>query len=275
MASIDTNSLDLLEFAHSLADASRGIILRHFRTSIEVEAKKDFTPVTLADREAEKNLRELIFRSYPDHGVTGKEFERVNPESNWQWVLDPIDGTRAFITGSPIFGTLIALLNNDRPHLGIIDIPAPGERWSGFDGGPCRFRQTYPIPSETICLTSENENLEKAVVFSTDPSMFEDLRARQTEALFSRVKMRRFGGDCYIYGQLASGWIDLVTEADMQFHDAAALLMVVESAGGLISDWQGQPIKAGWDGTVLASATPELHRKVLALFQKVREGSTS
>ena len=190
-------------------------------------------------------------------------------------MLDPIDGTRAFITGFPIFGTLIALLHNDHPLLGIIDVPALGERWSGIEGVPCCFHQTHPVPCKTSCNVSTNRELEKSVVFSTDPSMFEGLQTRQMEILFSRVKMRRFGGDCYIYGQLASGWIDLVAEANMQFHDAAALLTVVESAGGVITDWQGQPIQAGWDGTVLASATLELHHQVLELFQRVSEGNTS
>ncbi len=263
----------LLRFAHSLADISGEIVKRHFRTPIQVEDKADSTPVTRVDRETESALRVQIARQYPDHGVTGEELSPLRPQSEWQWVLDPIDGTRAFITGFPVFGTLIGLMHEGQPHLGIIDIPALGERWSGTISGPCRFRRTYPVTDETVCRVSGNHDLRQATVFSTDPSMFEGLRARQTEALFSRVKMRRFGGDCYLYGQLACGWIDLVAEADMQFYDAAALVPVVTAAGGVISDWQGNPVQPGWDGTVLASASGELHRGVLDLFQEVRDGS--
>ena len=271
----NSEKTEWFEFAHSLADVAGEIILRNFRKPIEVEEKSDSTPVTNVDRETEEKLRNLIACRYPEHGVMGEEFDLVNPESKWQWVLDPIDGTRAFITGFPVFGTLIALLLNGHPCLGIIDIPALGERWSGFEGGHCRFRQTHIGLVETICAVSHSQILDHAVVFSTDPSMFEGLRAKQTEALFSRVKMRRFGGDCYIYGQLASGWIDLVVEANMKFYDVAALLPVVETAGGVISDWQGCPVRLGWDGTILASATPELHHQVVTLFQQVMKGSTS
>ncbi len=250
---------ELVALANSLADAARPIAARYFRTPVTIDDKSDLTPVTIADREAETAMRTLLARHVPQHGVHGEEHGVERSDAEYVWVLDPIDGTKAFITGLPIFGTLIALLHRGQPVLGIIDQPILQERWLGvagrqstFNGQPIRVRA---CPS-----------LERAYMYSTAPIMFSGDISRRHESLTHAVKLFRWGGDCYAYGLLASGHVDLVVENSLKLYDFAALAPVIKGAGGLITDWQGQELDMRSDGSVLAAGDPAVHRAALGIL---------
>ncbi|YBV93965.1 histidinol-phosphatase (plasmid) [Phyllobacteriaceae bacterium JZ32] len=246
-------------FAVELADTARPLALSYFRTPLDVISKVDESPVTIADRAIEKHLREMIETRFPDHGIYGEEFG-VKEGNAFTWVLDPIDGTKSFITGFPLFGTLISLTFEEKPFCGLIDVPATGERWLGqpgetrFGGKPVR--------------TSGCETLSGARFYTTSPDMFEGKEAECFERLSRATKLRRFGGDCYIYGLIASGHCDIALETGLQPYDYMALVPVVTGAGGSITDWQGNALSIHSDGRVLASASPKLHDEALSLLNR-------
>jgi histidinol phosphatase-like enzyme (inositol monophosphatase family) len=250
---------DLIGFAERLADAAGAVVRRHFRNpALTIEAKPDLSPVTDADRAVESVLREAVAAAYPDHGFVGEEFAPRAPEAEFVWVVDPIDGTKAFLAGKPTFGTLIALLNRGRPVLGVIDHPALGERWIGVSGQPTRHNDK-PV------LARRCEELEAAVLYASTPEMFSDAERARFENLRRRVRVNGWGSDCLAYGLIASGFVDLVAEANMGPHDFLALVPVVEGAGGRITDWEGRPLTLGLGarGRVLAAGDPALHTKAL------------
>jgi len=249
----------LVALANALADAARPISARYFRTQVTIDDKSDRSPVTIADREAETAMRDLLARHVPDHGVFGEEHGAVRTDAEYVWVLDPIDGTKAFITGLPIFGTLVALLHRGTPVLGIIDQPILKERWLGVDGQRSTFNG-QPI-SVRVC-----DALAKAYMYSTAPIMFPGPYEKPHEALTKKVKLFRWGGDCYAYGLLASGHVDLVVEASLKLYDFAALVPVVKGAGGLITDWRGRPLDMHSDGSVLAAGDPATHRAAMKVL---------
>jgi inositol-phosphate phosphatase / L-galactose 1-phosphate phosphatase / histidinol-phosphatase len=241
-----------LALAEALADAAGAVISGYFRRKLAVDDKSDGSPVTTADREAEAAMRRLIEARFPDHGILGEEQGSVRTEAEHLWVLDPIDGTKSFICGIPLFGTLIALLHRGRPVLGVIDQPILGERWLGSTGRPTIFNgapvQTRPCAS-----------LAAAMLFSTAPdSMFVGFEAEGFARLRRVVKLVRTGADCYAYAQLASGFIDLVVESQLKPYDYCALVPVIEGAGGVITDWQGEPLGLASDGKVIACGDPAL-----------------
>lgn len=243
---------EYLALANRLADASGAVIRRYFRTAIPVDQKPDQTPVTIADREAEAAIRELIEAAFPDHGIIGEEMPTRNEGADLSWVLDPIDGTYSFITGKPVFGTLIALLQGDTPILGVIDQPITGERWIGASGHPTALnRSTVRVRP---C-----QNLAQAALDCTTPEMFEGSDATAFEALREKTALVRYGSDCYAYAVLATGFVDLVVESGLHLHDFAALVPVIEGAGGVITDWQGKPLGPTSDGHVLAAGDTRVH----------------
>ena len=248
-----------IDFAHALADASGGIIRRYFRTPFSVEDKADASPVTIADREAERAMRALIAERYPGHGIVGEEFGNERADADEVWVLDPIDGTRAFVAGKPIFGTLIALLRGGRPLLGVIDQPVLGERWIGAAGTASRF---CGEPVETRSCA----DLGRAILNTTSPDLFRGADRDAFARLSERVRSTLYGGDCYAYGLLASGHIDLVVEAGLKTYDYCALVPVVEGAGGRITDWEGKPLHAESDGRVIAAGDGRVHGEALELL---------
>ncbi len=236
-----------LAAAEAAADAAGEVIRPFFRAGLAVEAKGDLSPVTIADRSSEQAMRAVLSGRFPDHDILGEESGLHGPSSCFCWVLDPIDGTRAFITGRPTFGTLIALLDGDTPVLGVIDQPITGERWVGAAGRPTRFRGGLggaagcrPCPS-----------LADAELSCTTPEMFGAHRPAW-ERLAGSVRRTSWGGDCYAYGLLALGQIDVIAEADLKIWDWAALVPVVEGAGGLVRNWSGDALRPEGNGCVLA-----------------------
>lgn len=249
----------LAAFAEGLADAARGVSLKYFRTAVAADAKADASPVTIADRETETQLREMIEAEHPDHGIFGEEHGSVRTDAEYVWVLDPIDGTQSFVTGKPLFGTLIGLLHGGRAVLGIMDMPALGERWVGAAGRPTTFNGdavgTRPCPA-----------LDRAWLYATSPQMFTDDHFPGFEALRGATRRTIYGAECQAYGLLANGWVDVVCEDTMGAYDYVALAPIVEGAGGVMTDWSGRPLGLDGDGTVLAVGDPALHGAVMEIL---------
>jgi len=248
-----------LALAEQLADVARRIVREHFRAPLAIERKPDGTPVTVADRDIETQMRRMIRAAFPRHAIRGEEFA-AEGSGEFTWVLDPIDGTKSFVSGYPLFGSLIALERQGRPLLGVIEAPVPGERWVGAEGRGTLFNGK-PVR------TRDCRALEAAVLYTTTPDTFDGAERARFEALSARTALRRFGGDCYLYGMLASGFCDLVIESRLKPHDFMALVPVVTGAGGRISDWEGAPLEAGSDGRVVAASTETLWREALEIVR--------
>src|SRR5215469_8994668 len=236
-----------LALAEQLADVARRIVREHFRAPLAVERKIDGTPVTVADRDIESQMRLMIRAAFPEHAIRGEEFA-AEGSSEFTWVLDPIDGTKSFVSGYPLFGALIALLQGSRAVLGVIEAPALAERWVGVDGRSTLFNGA---PART----SDCPSLGQAVLYTTTLDSFDAAERQRFEALSAHTGLRRFGGDCYLYGLLASGFCDLVVEAKLKPHDFLAVIPVVTGAGGWISDWRGAPLSAASDGRMVLAST--------------------
>lgn len=257
----------LLTLAHDLADRSGEVIRPQFRKSIAVTNKaaaNGFDPVTKADQGAERAIARLIRQRAPDHGIVGEEYGSERSDSSFQWVIDPIDGTRSFITGTPMWGTLIGLLHEGAPVLGLMDQPFTRERfWAGEKASYLREASGKPRRLRTRACAQVSD----AVMMTTSPDLFE--RGAEADG-FSRVKrdvrMTRYGGDCYAYCMLAAGFVDLVVEASLKSYDIVALIPIVERAGGRITTWDGRPATEG--GRIVASGDPALHARALKLLNR-------
>jgi histidinol phosphatase-like enzyme (inositol monophosphatase family) len=247
-----------MELAHRLADAAGAAIRPLFRGEWTEERKADRSYVTEADRAAEAAMRAILEAERPGDGIHGEEYGQTREGAARQWVLDPIDGTTSFIAGRPTFGTLIALVQDGWPVIGVIDQPILKERWTGQVG------QGSTLNGKLI-RTRPSPELSVAVLAATSPHMFGEDDADAFMGLARGVAERKivWGGDCYSYGLLASGFIDVVCEANLKLYDYAALVPVVEGAGGTMSDWQGHPLDAGSDGRVLALGDPARLEDVL------------
>lgn len=253
-AAVDIDAL--VQLANRLADAAGQVIRPYFRSGVEVIGKLDASPVTVADREAEAAMRAMIERAFPAHGILGEEHGAVRLDAEHVWVLDPIDGTKSFISGFPLFGTLIALLHRGRPILGIIDQPITRERWVGAEGRPTTF---LGKPART----RPCRRIADATLYSTSPDMFKGADHAGYERLRQQVKLPRYGGDCYAYGQLACGHVDIVVEARLQPYDYLAQVPIIAGAGGMLTDWQGNALGLDSDGRIAATGDPGLHKDVL------------
>lgn len=250
---IDAETIILAE---RLADAAGAAIRPYFRQKLDIETKGDLSPVTAADRASEAAMRAIIEAERPNDGIIGEEYGRVREDARYVWVLDPIDGTRAFVAGRPLFGTLIALLDEGRPVLGVIDQPVIGDRWVGAEQRPTLFNGE---PARTRSCASVGE----ARVGTTSPQAFSPHTFAAFERLRAGVRDTLYGGDCHNYGLLASGHLDLVVEAGLQLYDFAALVPVIEGAGGRMTDWQGRSLDRHSDGRVIASGDAALIPAVL------------
>ncbi len=249
-----------LELAQMLAEAAGAAIRPWFRRPFLVETKADFSPVTAADKEAEAAIRRLLDQYRPDDGVIGEEYGDDRPEAERVWVLDPIDGTRAFVAGRPLFGTLIALMQDGVPVLGVIDQCIIRDRWIAgpgqptlFNGQRCHVRHGLPLAEARLGTTSPQ---------AFDPADF---------AAFERVRVAArdtlYGGDCHNYGLVAAGHLDAVIESGLKIHDWAALVPIITGAGGVMSDWQGQPLGRASSGQVIAAGDAALAAAIAAGLQ--------
>ncbi len=252
--------MDFITLAHRLADAARPIIKQYFRTPMEIDDKDDSSPVTIADREVERAMRDILSQAAPEHGIIGEEWGEDHADAEWVWVLDPIDGTKAFITGKPCFGTLIALTHRGKPVLGVIDQAITDERWLGalshgttLNGGKV---ETRPC-----------KDISKAYAYSTGPELFGPKTRKAWDRIVGSVKNARYGADCYAYALLATGFVDLVIETGLKIHDFAALVPVIEGAGGIITDWHGKALSLKSDGKVCAAGDKRLHAQALDILQ--------
>ncbi len=252
-----------LALAGRLADAAGRVIRPYFRADIDIDTKADESPVTIADREAERAMRAIIEAECPEHGIRGEEFPFKPGSGEWHWILDPIDGTKLFITGIPLFGTLIALARNGKPVLGVVDQPISGERWIGAMDGSATF-------NGTAIKTSSREDLADANLFTTDLSLYSSDQAAAMQRLSAAAKLTRQGTDCYAFAMLAMGFVDIVTETNLNEWDMASHVPLIENAGGVVTDWQGAPLR--FDGqvdieTAIAAANPTLHAQALAVLR--------
>ena len=257
------DSVSLIDLAHRSADAASSKTLKYFRQrDLKADSKRaDFDPVTVADREAEAVIRDLIERERPEDGILGEEHGNKQGSSGLTWVIDPIDGTRGYISGTPNWGTLLALHDGERPVFGLIDQPYIGERfWGGL--GVAEFKGPH---SARKLQTSDIQALTEATIFTTYPEVGADEEGAAFRSVAKHCKMTRYGMDCYAYALLADGQIDLVIEAGLQPYDIQAPIAVIEAAGGTATDWQGGPADQG--GRVVAAANATLHKAALDILR--------
>jgi histidinol phosphatase-like enzyme (inositol monophosphatase family) len=282
----------LVALACRLADRAGEVIRPWFRAGLDADDKPDGSPVTRADREAEEAMRAVLAEEAPGHGIIGEELGRTGEGAELTWTLDPIDGTKAFLSGKPLFVTLVALLHRGRPVIGVIDQPVTGDRWVGAAGRPTLLgarstpgssssRSTMgappapqtspaPPPSPRPVRTRACPLLASARLSSTGPQYFTAAGRAAFEAVSRRVAFTTWGGDGYQYGLVASGAVDVVIESGLKVHDWAALAPVVAGAGGVVTDWQGRPLEVGSGGDVVAAGDPRIHAEVLALLAAAR-----
>lgn len=255
-------------FANSLADAAGAVIRQHFRTPVDIIAKADESPVTVADRGAEAAMRALIEQTYPDHGIYGEEYGIRNPDARFTWVLDPIDGTRAFITGMPLFGTLIALADQGVPVLGVLDQPISRERWIGIAGAGTTL-------NGASVHVRDCPGLDRAALYMTSPDQLQDPGEKAAYyRLYDSVRERRWGGDCYSTGLLASGFIDLHVETGLQPYDYMALSPIITGAGGIATTWDDRPLTLTSGHSFIGASSRAVHEAAVALLSPGLSGQS-
>lgn len=260
----ESTQADLIRVAHALADAARPVTLAHFRASDLVADDKDaarFDPVTVADRDAEAAMRAVLAEMRPQDGILGEEYGESAGTSGLTWVLDPIDGTRGYISGTPTWGVLIAVSDANGPLFGIIDQPYISER---FAGGFGQGSVTGPMGTRPLA-TRAARALAEATVLTTFPEVGSEAEGAAFHAVANKARLARYGMDCYGYALLAAGQVDLVIEAGLNAYDIQAPIAVIEAAGGIVTDWQGGPAHQG--GRALAAANPAIHAEALAILK--------
>lgn len=250
-----------LAFAQYLADEAANISLSYFRTRVPREIKADDSPVTLADKSTEAHLRTLIKHHYPQHSIIGEEHGEEQTPSPFTWVIDPIDGTKAFISGFPTYTTLIALCYENTPIIGIIDQPLLKERWVGENGQPTRFNGAEILPAPSP------EALHQAIIGTTDPYLFPEGRLEAYRRLKEACAHQICGGDAYLYGRAALGLPHIVAEYGLKAHDFAALLPVLRGAGKVVKNWAGQDVEMDNDNGFIVTANETLMEQALGILQ--------
>lgn len=246
-----------LALATAMADAAADVIRPHFRKRVTIDAKPDASPVTIADRDAEAAMRRMIEAHFPEHGIRGEEFGSCRTDAQWVWVLDPIDGTKSFISGSLAFGTQIALVHQGVPVLGIIDQPITKERWVGRRGSPTLF-------NGALVRTSDTTRLDEAIVYTSALEQFDHLARERFSDLAMEARFTRMSHDCYAAGLLALGTVDLLVESKVFDYDILPQIPIIEGAGGIVSDWNGRPLDdSSQYETVLMAANETLHAAAL------------
>ena len=255
----------VLSCAHNLADSAGHAIRPHFRKILNVEDKggaAGFDPVTKADRAAERAMVRHLASAFPGHGIIGEEFGSVRTDARYRWVIDPIDGTRAFIMGLPTWGTLIGLMDGAQPILGLMDQPFTGERfWTSSVASHIRT----PGGKPKRVRTRPCAQLADAIFSTTHPDLFQSgFEARVHDALKARARMTRYGGDCYAYCMLACGHIDVIVESGLSAYDIVAMIPIIERAGGIVTNWEGGSCAHG--GQILACGDARLHAQLIKLI---------
>jgi histidinol phosphatase-like enzyme (inositol monophosphatase family) len=255
--------IDFTAFIGRLATASGETILPFFRTSllgVDNKSTSDFDPVTEADRAAEAVMRRLIKQNFPQHGIVGEEFGNEREDADYVWVLDPIDGTKSFISGFPIWGTLIGLLHKGTPVFGMMHQPYIGERFLGDSGSA-----NYVGPSgERRLAVRRCASLKEATSFTTSPLLMNTADRAAFSRVEANVRLTRYGGDCYSYCMLAAGHLDLVVETELKPYDIAALIPIVTGAGGIVTTWEGKPAQNG--GRIIAAGDARVHEAAMKLL---------
>ena len=255
------------DFFVELAKAAAAETLPRFRAGGGIDDKglkggiAAFDPVTEADRAAETAIRTLITRDFPDHGILGEEHGSTGLDRDHVWVIDPIDGTRAFITGIPVWGTLVGLTEHGKAIAGMMAQPFTGELFHAVDSKSWRTINSTDVENRASSVT----DLSKATLFTTTPHLFKGVDRERYDAIERQVKLFRYGCDCYAYCMLAAGFVDLVIETALQPYDIVALVPIIEAAGGIVTDWDGSRPEKG--GNIIAAATPELHQAAMAMMR--------
>ncbi len=261
-------TVDLAAFVETLADVAADTILPFFRTALGTEDKNAggmFDPVTEADRAAEAAMRRLIQATFPHHGIIGEEFGPVQSEAEYVWVLDPIDGTKSFIAGMPVWGSLIGLLHNGCPVYGMMVQPFTLERFTGDGRGAVwRGPGCDHLMTERKLATRRCETLAHATLMTTSPLLYSAAKLKSFRRIEARARLSRYGGDCYAFAMLAAGHVDCVIEPDLKAHDIVALVPIVEGAGGIVTCWDGGSPARG--GDVVASCNGRIHEEALSLL---------
>jgi histidinol phosphatase-like enzyme (inositol monophosphatase family) len=248
-------------FMNEAADAAGKVALSYFRKTIPVDDKQDKSPVTQADREIEQTLRALITKKYPNHGIIGEEFGNERADAEFVWCLDPIDGTKSFITGRPMFGTIIGLLHNGKPVAGIVDQAYTKERWFGITS-------TMATHNGTPIRVAPPRKLAEARLYTGSINMFEGENFEGYLHLCRAAKLTQYACDCYAYGLLAMGWADAMVEQCLKLYDVAGAAPIITGAGGYIAKWDGTEIDINFEGEAVAASTKELAREAVSIIKK-------
>jgi histidinol phosphatase-like enzyme (inositol monophosphatase family) len=250
---------ELVPFAERLADAARQCLLEAAGVAPEPTAKGDGSPVTAVDRSVEDRLREMIGAAYPNHGIVGEERGFSAAGRQFVWALDPIDGTLPFLAGFPVYGTLIALLRDGAPVLGVIEMPGTGERWVGSEGQPT-MRNGKPVHTRPC------EDLTDALMSTSNPDFYGDDDRPALERMKAATRWCVYGGSCMAYAQIASGRIDVGIDVNFDIYDFLALVPVIEGAGGVITDWEGQPLTMNSGARIIAAGDKRVHGRAMSLL---------
>jgi myo-inositol-1(or 4)-monophosphatase len=266
---LSMTAVDFAAFVERLADLASATILPFFRTALGAEDKNVggmFDPVTEADHAAEAALRRVIQETFPNHGIVGEEFGSIRADAEYVWVLDPIDGTKSFIAGLPTWGVLIGLLHHGRPTYGVMVQPFTRERFTG-DGESAVWRGLGADhkPTQRRLFTRLCAGLEKATLLTTSPLLFQPEKLEAFRRVEAKARLSRYGGDCYAFAMLAAGHADCVIESGLQTYDIAALIPIIEGAGGIVTTWDGSSATGG--GDIIACGGASLHAEVLGLLR--------
>lgn len=251
-----------LQAALEITEQASSIPRSYFRVTVAIDEKQDESPVTIADRETEAFIRKRLTEAFPDHGIFGEEFGRSVANSDYEWIIDPIDGTRSFITGNPLYGMLLALLKNGKPEIGIVRMPELNEVYVGAEGAATRNGEE-PLNVSGVTQLSE------AALYINEGDKMQERHPKLFQGLCAAGKTKRLAYDCYPHMLLAAGHIDAVVDFDLQPYDYLPLVAVIQGAGGVMTDWQGNALNLESDGKVVGAATAELHEELLDLINQV------
>jgi len=257
------NKFQLLEFANSFADMSREILKANYFKNFKIEKKIDGSLVTNIDKKIELLFRKKLKKVFPSHGVIGEEFESERIDSEYVWIIDPLDGTHSFISGKPLFGTLICCTKNNAPIIGIIDMPILNQRWYGGEGFGVKMN------GKRCKYVKKNKKLNESIISSTSLLMFDDEHMNKIKEIYKKFRFPIFGTDCYAYGLLISGKIDLIIEANMKPWDYMAQVALIKEFGASITDWNGKELNVDSDGKVVASYGKNHHKKLLSFLKQI------